>query len=374
MNMRIFDTYLYNIADKVSFGQTTPYLEQMLEELGYSYSRLGFSLHTVNHSEVFDKILQQFPTLEKYYYTEDFDGSDDPYLSSFSENWRSGAIHAEREDEDDIIALFSKIPRQYEIPFGTLILDGIDWFSDSDPSLAVQFRSKQGKHPTMTDPPFKSNRIMHLRDFDDGQRYNTIKVCVEATDDPVPRSTAEIVHKLRAYLGDPKWSGRCCVFPQEEQARFMQLSMEHTQRLCALADASLPKPVEHTSVSALAGQFFVHLMDKRMIRRAFAGTCFEVQKGSTNLENVLSCVDSHGFLHKVTVYRNPAFNEFQMELQISGCNFTISCTKNYGVAQESEAQNLLRAFSVFCTDMVNSYSDELAVAFGDTPEWYRKGI
>lgn len=373
MNARIFDTYLYNIADKVSFGQTTPYLEQMLEELGYSYSGLGFSLHTVNRSEVFEKMLQQFPSLEKYYFTEDFDGSVDPYLSSFSEDWRSGAIHADREDEDDIIALFSKIPQQYEIPFGTLILDGINWFADSDPSLAVEFRSKQGKHPTLTDPPFKSNRIMHLRDFDDGQKYNTIKVCVEATDAPTPRSTAEIVHKLRPYLGDPKWSGRSCVFSQEEQAHFMKCSRELTEHLCELADAALP-PASTNPTPHASGQLFVHLTDKRMVRRAFANTCFEPQKNAAGSENILTCVDSHGYLYKVTVYRNPAFNEFQMELQISGCNFSVSCSRTYDVSLESKAQENLRAFSAFCMDMVDSFSEELASAFGDTPEWYRKGI
>ncbi len=373
MNMRIFDTYLYNIADKVSFGQTTPYLEQMLEELGYSYSRLGFSLHTVNHSEVFEKMLQQFPMLQKYYYTEDFDGSAEPYLSSFSEDWRNGAIHAERGDEDDIIALFSKIPRQYEVPFGTLILDGIDWFSDSDPSLAVEFRKHQGKHPTLTDPPFKSNRIMHLRDFDDGQKYNTIKVCVEATDDPVPRSTAEIVHKLRPYLGDPRWSGRSCVFPQELQERFMQCSLKHTEQLCVLADDAMPE-TDANAAPSVSGQLFASLLDKRMVRRAFANTRFEVQKNAVGRENVLTCVDSHGYLYKVTIYRNPAFHEVQMELAVSGYNFSVSCTKNCAVSQESEVQESIRAFAAFCMKTVDSYSEELCADFGDTPEWYRKGI
>ena len=85
-------------------------------------------------------------------------------------------------------------------------------------------------------------------------------------------------------------------------------------------------------------------------------------------------MDAHGYLYKVTVYRNPAFNEFQMELQISGCNFTISCAKTCAVSQESEAQELLRKFSAFCVEILDSYGEELCMDFGDTPEWYRKGI
>jgi len=112
MKMRIFDTYLFNIADKVSFGQTKPYLDQMLDELGFSYSRLGFSLHSVMGNPVFDTVLQTFPTLQKYHYTEDFNGSQTPYLSSFSENWRSGEIHADPTDWDDISALFSEMDAQ----------------------------------------------------------------------------------------------------------------------------------------------------------------------------------------------------------------------------------------------------------------------
>lgn len=368
MKMRIFDTYLFNIADKVSFGQTKPYLDQMLDELGFSYSRLGFSLHSVMGNPVFDTVLQTFPTLQKYHYTEDFNGSQTPYLSSFSENWRSGEIHADPTDWDDISALFSKIPRPFNIPFGKLILDGINWFDGCDDSIAVDYKYQQGKHPTLTDPPFKSNRIMQMRDFDDGLKYNTIKVCIEATADPTPRSTAEIVKILRPYLGEPKWSNRSCVFSQEDQERFLELNQMHIQRLQAIAAEILPAPIQVPLPGK--GQVIPHLADKRTMKRAFADTCFELQKSPSSRDVVLTYKDAHNFQYKITAYRNPAFNDFQIELVITGYNFTVGFSETYGVEQAEQSLEILKTFAEFCTEVLDEYSDKLAEDFGDTPAWY----
>ncbi len=368
MKMRVFDTYLFNIADKVSFGQTKPYLEQMMEDLGIEYSSLGFSLHTVMGDPVFDSVLQMFPSLKKYYYTEDFDGAPDPYLSSYSENWRDGGIHADEEDWDDISALFSKIPRSFSIPFGNLILDGVKWYEDSDDSIAVDHRIVQGKHPTLNRPPFKSNRILQVRDFDDGQKYNTIKVCIEATDEPTPRSTADIIKKLKPYLGEPKWSHRRCIFEREDQERFQELAEVHTKRLQALASEFLPAAV-HVPMPG-KGQMILHLADKRILKKVFADTCFELQKTPNPRDNVFTYKDEHNFRYKITAYRNPAFNEFQLELQITGCNFSIGFSESYGVTQGEESLNILNAFAAFCSKVLDEYSVELADDFGSTPAWY----
>lgn len=67
-DVRVFDSYGFNIIDKVRFGQTKPYLEKMLSELGYTYSNLGFSLQSHIDTPLCEKVIQKFPSLQKYNY------------------------------------------------------------------------------------------------------------------------------------------------------------------------------------------------------------------------------------------------------------------------------------------------------------------
>lgn len=373
MKYRVFDSYGFNIIDKVKFGQTKPYLDNMLSELGLSYSKVGFMLNSVEGDKVFEKVLQKFPALQKYCYTEDFHGSADPYLSSFSENWRDGKIHADKEDRDDIAAVFSKIPRPFNIPFGHLILDGINWYEDSDNTVAVKFKYLQGKHPTLNPPPFLSNRIMQDRSFDDGLKRNAVYVCIEATDEPEPRNTAEIIERLKPYLGEPKWSERECVFPREEVERLTELQAEHGKRFKAYAEEMLPKQPRRP----YTGEYIPpvpHITDLSTLKKAFAETGFEKEKGNRSYLNLFSCRDEHGFYYEAYTQRLSNGYEFRVWLDISGYNFGVGSGPvgwDYYAEKEGDSLEILKVFAEFCAKMRDVYGAELARDFGDTPSWYK---
>ena len=65
--MRVFDIYWFNIADKVKFKDTQPYLKNMLAEYGFTWSDLAFSAQNASDDSVIARIQQKFPKLEKYF-------------------------------------------------------------------------------------------------------------------------------------------------------------------------------------------------------------------------------------------------------------------------------------------------------------------
>ncbi len=126
----IFDTYWFNIADKVKFKDSQPYLKNMLAELGLSWSNLAFSASTVPGDSVIARILEKFPKLEKYYHSTE----NVPTICSYTESWFSGELFSDKSDYDDVFTLFSKIPRPLNIPFGHILLNGVNWLGEESSS------------------------------------------------------------------------------------------------------------------------------------------------------------------------------------------------------------------------------------------------
>lgn len=374
--MRVFDSYSFNIVDKVSFQKTRPYLEQMLADLGYGYKNLGFSLTEVSSTGdmVIDRILKKYPSLKKYFYMENFHGSPDPYLSSFSVNWREGNVYADKEDREDIFEVYSKIPRPFNIPFGKMIYDGINWFDDSDDTIAVKYKYFQGIHPT-ADDPFKSNSIVHFRRFDDGRKYNIVVVCIEVTGELEPRSSKEIVSRLVPYLGEPRRSERECIFPQEELTRLWSLGKSHRELLDQTVKDVLPEPKHMVLEDPYVVPYIPeipHVADKATLNRVFKGSVFKRGKGTGNWLHKYECTDAHGFLYEAYIQKITCENQFRIWLEISGYNFSIkTCDIDYYVTQEGESSDILKEFVQLCVRLYEEYGAELAKDFGDTPPWYR---
>ncbi|MBR1771228.1 MAG: hypothetical protein IJ747_04285, partial [Lachnospiraceae bacterium] len=64
--MRVFDTYTFNIADKVKFKDTKNYLDQMLAELELHFKEVSFTFQSFMAS--IDQLVAKYPNLEKYRY------------------------------------------------------------------------------------------------------------------------------------------------------------------------------------------------------------------------------------------------------------------------------------------------------------------
>lgn len=247
----------------------------------------------------------------------------------------------------------------------------MNWYEDSKDEVAVNSKHRHFyKYPTSTNPPFKSNRIMQLREYDDGLKYNIIWICIEATAEPEPRNTIEIIEKLKPYLGEPNWHKRDCTLLQEEYERVLPLEEKHKNNLKSFATKMLPIPRqrpynEHVSVT--------HVTDKPTLTKAFANTGFQRKDDMPLWLKLYYCIDTHGFYYKAFIQKLSGGPEFRLSLEIDGYNFHIEFDMpDYFVVKNGESLEIIKEFAAFCVKVRDEYGVELAKDFGDTPLWYWK--
>lgn len=367
--MRVFDTYCFNIIDKVSFKDTKPYLEQMLREQGFSYKNISFMLYNVVKEKT-EKVISKFPSLKKYEFEDHSCGIHDYGVTSIRENWKNGEVHADKSDLEDISVLFSKIPRPYNFSFGKLILDGVKWFADSDESVAISNWDNSELFPMEHTPPFISNRIMQYRFYDDGKKYNNICITIEVTGKDTIMDSVPIIQKLEPYTGKFYAFGRECVFDKEEYFKNKNLIEKHSEKIKELGDSFMP---ESNFGKQLLRQAVTHVADKFILNKVFKGTRFERIKGQPYLCHLYSYVDNNGYKYDAYIQKISTGNEFRCWLGISGYNFYINYShEDYVAYKEGESLEILKVFARFCDKMIDEYSEELKNDFGITPEWYYK--
>lgn len=364
--MRVFDSYYFNIIEKASFGETKPYLEKMLSELGFSYQNIAFMLYDVC-KDAQKKALEKLPSLGKYSFSVD---RDEYGLCSYRTNWREGDFYANKADWEDISVLFSKVPRPFNFSFGHLVLDGINWFSDSENIIGeADDWIYRLTYPTANEPSFFSNNITQWRDFEDGKKINLISVCIDVTDKDRPRSSRVIIEKLVPYFGEPQKCSRKCSFSRKEKERFNTLNEEEQRRFSELAKSELPVPKNIAFDTKLT-----HVADKFTLDKAFKGTAFTRQKGQPNYLHLYSFTDERGFLYEAYTQRlEVGINRFRIWARVLGYNFQLSsCEIDYKVTEEGESLEILKQFAKWCVKLSEEYGDALSKKFGDSPDWYNK--
>ncbi len=373
--MRVFDTYYFNIIDKVSFKETKPYLEQMLKEQGFSYNNLSFMLYDLR-KETSEKVFSKLPALKKYEFMEDGSGFAAYGITSFGENWECGEVYADREDWQDISVVFSKIPRPYNFSFGKLILDGINWFDNSDESVAItNWNYERDRIPIVDTPPFISNRIMQFRFYNDGKKNNFICVTIEVTGKEGILDSVPIIQRLEAYIGKHYDFGRVCTFEREEYQKNKALEKKHREKLKELGNMFMPESnlAERLSKNLYSDITIPHVADKVTLDKVFKGTRFERVKGQPNWLHLYSYVDNNSYKYNAYIQKISLENEFRCQIEISGYNFNIKYThEDYIVEKEGESSDILKVFAQFCDKLIDEYSEELKSDFGVTPEWYYK--
>lgn len=368
--MRIFDSYEFNIIDKVKFKDTKPYLDKMLAETGFSYTGIAFTIYDLN-DDARQKTVEMFPKLRKYAY---LDKVLRQYgLMSYKADWADGNIYADKEDWDEITTMFSNIPHTLNFSSGSLVLNGVNWFTDSTDEIAPDYLSAD-RHPTSAISPFLSNRIVHHRRFDDGKKLNRVTVCIDVTGEP-PRDSRTIIEKLIPYLGEPT-DFRCkCMFPEEEGERLDKMQSEEWEYLKALMKITLPKSKESKPVKVPiilpTDSVIPHVADKFTLDKAFKDTGFTRQKGQKNHTHLYACVDEHGFRYEAYTQKLSFGNYFRIWVSISGYNFVVGTGNvDYYVTEEGESLEILKQFATLCVQLRTEYGAHLAEKFGDTPKWY----
>lgn len=370
--MRVFDIYWFNIADKVKFKDTQPYLKNMLAELGLSWSDLDFAASIVDDDPMTEKILKNFPRLKKYYHPVEI-GEISATICSYTENWFSGELFCDKSDYDDVFTLFSKIPRPLNISDGHILLNGVNWFGEESlPPIPYNLEGRNVSRLTYY-VCYYSNYIVQYRGFDDGLKRNEVSVCIETTAASEPRDSSAILEKLIPYLGKPVETNRTCVFSKEECQKYDDLPYkQHSKYLKGFMENILPIPKKRPYIARSLPPI-PHLADITTMKKAFAGTGFTHKKGNPGYMGEYDCRDSHGYLYQAYVQKLSDWRTFRIWLEISGYNFTLSAPGlDYSMEEEGESLPILRAFALLCAKIRDEYGDKLAADFGDTPEWYYK--
>ena len=371
-NMRVFDHYYYNIADKVKRKDTVSYLEKMLADIGTGYKEISFDISTVMRKTP-GGLIKDFPVLKDYLFHYDPYHAD--ILTSLTPDWDKGQIYASSEARAAVLEIFSKIPRGYNIG-GKLMLHQIGWFGEGVNEPVIKSNFDNGRASICGNYCVTDNAIIIERGFG-GDKINKIELIIEATTDSEPRDTKELVRKLEGYLGKPEETYRECCFTREQTELNMKYSNEVSDLLCeAISEkysGDRSDMAEH-----LKDVFVPALVDKKMIKKAFAGTGFEMpktRKGILPGMNVLSCKDEHNFRYEVAIDRTqncPTF--FYFYITITGCNFMIKNTQDVIVAaSREEAEQKLTTLAAFASDLMDKFGPVLAERFGDTPAWFYNG-
>lgn len=377
--MRVFDSYYFNIIDKVKFKDTKPYLDKMLAETGFSYKGIAFALYSVV-DDVRQKSFEKFPNLSKYSFV---DNDQRNYgLTSYKGNWADGNIHADLADKADwneIAAMFSKIPHTLNFSFGHLLMNGVNWFSDSTDVIAPNYKYTENYRNRLTEfPLFLSNSITHHRCYDDGKKLNRVTVCIDVTDKTDPRDSRAIIEKLVPYLGEPTNFKRECMFTEEENKKFSDLESAEWKKLKEFIKTALPESKKHKPwadphIMPPPDPVIPHVADKFTLDKAFTDTAFKREKGQPNWLHLYSCVDEHGFRYEAYTQKLSGGNDFRIYVSISGYNFEVGTSSmDYYVTEEGESLEILKTFASFCMHLLMEYGGHLAELFGDTPKWYNE--
>lgn len=331
--MRVFNIYMFNIADKVKFKDAQSYIQNMLSELGLGWSDLAFAASTVSGDRTISNVLEKLPELKKYFKSTE----NGPIICSYTENWLSGEIFADKSDYDDIFAVFSKIPRPFNIPFGHVLLSGVNWLGEEISAPAPDLLWENADISKLTNVHFFSNYIAQERCYDDGLKRVMISVCIEVTADPEPRDSSIVIQKLIPYLGNPVEAETKCVFSREENNRFTELKTNHFKYLDGVMKKMLPVPKRYTYNSDKKP--IPHLADIPVMKKAFAGTGFTHQKGNPGWLGEYDCRDSHGYTYRAYIQKISDGYRFRVWLDISGCNFDINtlAEQDYEIEMEGES-------------------------------------
>ena len=379
--MRVFDTYTFNIADKVKFKDTKKYLDRMLAELGLNFKEVAFTFKRFMTS--IDQLVEKYPNLEKYRYPY-FQFNGEEILTSLTPEWLDGELYAGKEDWDAIFEIASKVPRGYNVQ-PTIKMDQIDWYGEGakEPAITPQ-QFYVGNALLCSHSPVDNSGIEMIREYDHGNKYNMVRVTVEATKGDgsaaeQPRDTADILAKLTPYLGMPTYTVRVCRFKPEEHRLYETYQAECGRLLIDRLQQAYQKEKDayrgEDWRDVLNKPFVPNLADKKKLKAAFKGTDFVMgdRKGLLPGMNRVVCIDQHNFRFEVMTDRTQSSPDyFYFYFEISGYNFHIRSMQNTVYASsEEEAVEKLSELAAFCVRLKDEFGELLAEKFGDTPGWYR---
>ena len=376
--MRVFDTYIFNIAPEIKIKDTKAHLDKMLGDLGLTYKKVGFSIGS--YLTKIPVVVERNPKLKKYQYPakQGLERPDWDWLSSLSPEWDKGNIYADREDWDDIFEIFSKIPRGLNVT-GSVLFDQIDWFGDGVRETCIHPHYYRdfflGKPQTIEGFRMFNDLIIMRRNYDDGNKFNRVEVIIEATTDGEPRDTSVIIDRLRPYLGEPEEYMRDCIESPEKSKELQKKKDDCLMKLETMLSEYVGSSYEE-KFNSFETEYIKLLTEKKKLTAAFKDTGFELisNKGLLPGMNSLESFDDHMYKYTLLIDRTQSTPKgFYFYVNAQGYNFDIHSTQTYvHVESADEVTEKLADLAKFCVSIRERMGDILFENFGDTPAWYWK--
>lgn len=382
--MRVFDVYYFNIADRVRFEDAAAYLANMLTETGLSAPHIAFSAESFSRGFL-SRAEKLMPELKKYACTKLYEYSGKPFYWGLTSASRdparclAGEIYAPPEEKDAILRLFAAIPGRLPVSECALVFGGIRWYAEStDEVLPDYTREDCCSDPLRAACWMYCNSVQLLRsggEDGDGRRAVTAAVLVESTGSPVPRDTAEIPEKLRAYLGEPYHRLRTCLLPREKAAEIIALQKQHESGIRDFFRSNMPMPL-YDETKKNDPFPLTDAAWKAQAEQAFRGTGFAKKKNGSRSGVCYQCTDSRGILYQARLIRYSGFHSVTMYINVflHSCSFLMfSMPGDFTAADFNREPELIRRFAECIVKLRDAYGSKLAADFGEVPEWYMQG-
>lgn len=232
--MRMFFNAIYDLGKpKQQFSQILPAVRRIMEENRWSSLRLLFHFDDINDASkesqtTHQKMINTFPQMKPYWQSSfnwhmsrRSSAKESPHQFSFFSNFPGRAngrpVFAPEDEaltEDLLEEICGKIPRPYSLYSAVVILDGINWYGDSDLSPAMHWdvcRNKEdqdwlpGHWPGglalfETVPFYQCNGVVFSKDFETSPELD---IRIELTASHDINAARKIAQQFAAVFGPP---------------------------------------------------------------------------------------------------------------------------------------------------------------------------
>ncbi len=371
--MRVFDEWFFDLKE-IRFKDDLPYLQQLLADCNITYQHLSFYMYSAP-VEMCEKVTRLFPSIAAYRCAED----------RFESIRRAAdgtlCMHIDKEDEDTLAQLLTKIPRPINFAFVGVMFDGLSLGGeapcDHRPDCLPDFRFAG----------YYSGSLRFFKEWDCGNKHNPVRLMIERIvdgDNLAPLSDA--AKALIDALGKPIGIERHCVYDHETETAWSEATEAHKRvrlnnkdEYASLFEACVDKrPLNRHTIADMVTERLTPLSGvspKKVITPIAKEHGYRFVK-CRNGEYRYVKQNAHHHTFAVEVMIEPFTCGVGANVSASGHNFQwwLATSPEAIVRDELTLAQYMKAVFRMAADAETRYTDTLVATFGATPMWYDEGL
>lgn len=367
--MRVFDEWFFNLKD-IRFKDDLSYLRQLLADCGMTYENLSFYMHSAP-AEMCEKVTRLFPSIAAYRRAEDRFGS----IRRAADG--TLCMHIDKEHEDTLAQLLTKIPRPINFGFVGVMLDGL--------SLGVKAPCDHcpDRLPDFRFAGYYSGSLRFFKEWDCGNKHNPVRLMIERSVDgdnlsPLP----DAVKAMIAALGKPTMTERHCVYDQETERVWREATEAHKRECLNRKEEYAPLFEAFVDKRQLNSETIADMVTERLTPLSgISPKKLIAPIAKKNGYRFVKCRGGEYRYEKQNAHRHTFAVEVMIEpftcglganVSVSGHNFQwqLATSPEAVIHDEHTLSTYIDAVFTMAADVEMRYTDTLAATFGATPPWY----